>query len=227
MKRFRKALLALAALLGVVIVGGIWLLNSALNVASDVVDSTLGGAQKVQAAAQKEVVGVARGAQNGAKATLSGAEHSLDMLDKPAPAPAKDAPTMPPANKTPEQIADKGANNAPKSVAEKNPKEEEDTLAGIGGLVSMFLNDGDDASDITDLLTLGGKETKADKDAKGDKPDNKNADDALTDMIPGANSPTVKGWMAGKYKGKESQALDDALEDPKIWRLVFFLGGGI
>ena len=85
----------------------------------------------------------------------------------------------------------------------------------------MFLNDGDDAPDPIALLNSD------DKEAKANKPGGKNTDDLLTDMIPGANSPTVKRWMAGKYKGKEGQALDDAIEDPKIWRLIFFLGGGM
>ena len=218
MKRFRKVLLALAALLGVVIVGGIWLVNSALNVVSDAVDSTVGGAQKVQAVAQKEVAGAARSTQNSAKAALSGAEHSLDALDKPAPV-ANNAPTASPADKT----ADSAAGNSPKPAAKKDSakSDEDDSLADVGGLLSLFLNDGDDAPDPTALLNSG------DKDAKADKPVGKNDGDSLTDMIPGANSPTVKRWMAGKYKGKESQALDDAIEDPKIWRLIFFLSGGV
>jgi hypothetical protein len=212
MKRFRKALLALTVVLGVVIVGGIWLVNSALNVMSDAVDSTLGSAHKVQVVAQKEVGGLTQNAQNGAKAALSGVERSLDALDKPAPG-TKNAPTG--------KVADKVADSPSKPTVKKNEKDEKDSLADFGGLLSLFLNDGEDAPDPTALLTSG------DKDAGGDTPASKNADDALTDMIPGANSPTVKRWMAGKYKGKESQAIDDAIEDPKIWRLIFFLSGGM
>ena len=59
------------------------------------------------------------------------------------------------------------------------------------------------------------------------KPDAKNAEglDGLWAMIPGLDSPTLEAWDAGKYKGKEGQALDDALEDPKLWRLAFSLSG--
>lgn len=221
MKRFRKVLLALAALLGVVVVAGIWLINSALNVASDVVDSTFGGAQKVQAVAQKEVVVPAQSAPNGTKAPSAGVEPSSDVTDKPAPALTTQAAAAPPADKSPEKTADKDTGSAPKPSEAKEPKGETDSLADIGDLLSLFFNDGDDASELPGLLTAG------DKDAKEDKSGGKKTEDSLTDMIPGANSPTVKGWMAGKYKGKEAQALDDALEDPKIWRLVFFLSGGM
>lgn len=216
MKRFRKALIALAAFLGVVIVGGIWLVNSALNVVSDAVDSTLNGAHKIQTVAQKEVVGVARSTQNGAKAALNGAERSLDALDTPAPIAQHTSAT--------DKVADKETGSPSKPVAKKNEKDgqdEEDDLADFGGLLKMFLNDGEETPDPAALLDSG------DKDIKANKLDNKTADEALTDMIPGANSPTVKRWMAGKYKGKESQAIDDAIEDPKIWRLVFFLSGGM
>ena len=214
MKRFRKALIALAAFLGVVIVGGIWLVNSALNVVSDAVDSTLDGAHKVQTVAQKEVTGVARSAQNGAKAALAGAEHSVDALENPAAI----AKTTSATNK----VTDKETGSPSKSAEKKDVKDaEEDGLAGVGVLLNMFLNDGEDTPDPTDLLTSG------DKDTTGNKPASKNADNALTNMIPGASSPTVKRWMDGKYKGKESQAIDDAIEDPQIWRLVFFLSGGM
>jgi hypothetical protein len=99
-----------------------------------------------------------------------------------------------------------------------------DGLPSLGSALSLFLNDdnGDEgAPDITTLLTSGNKA------GKNDKPGGENADDSLMGMIPGANSPTLQRWMDGKYKGKESQALDDAMEDPKVWRLMFFLGGGM
>ena len=49
----------------------------------------------------------------------------------------------------------------------------------------------------------------------------------LAGIVPGADSPTLQKVWAGKYKGKEDQIIDDALEDPKAWRLLFFLGGGM
>ena len=247
MKRFRKVLLALAALLGVVIVGGIWLINSALNVASDVVDSTLSGAQKVQAVAQREIAGAEGNAQKSAKATPGGAEKSPDAADKPATvetppvtqadnnAPAPNVLTLPTENSAANQTADKVTSSAPKPSAAANPKnspKEEDSLAEIGNLLSLFFNDGEDDASLAGLIksgdgdATGGEAKDGDKTAEN-KTGGKKDDDSLTDLIPGANSPTVKGWMAGKYKGKEAQAFDDALEDPKFLRMLFFLGGGM
>ncbi len=221
MKRFRKALLALAALLSVVIVGGIWLVDSALNVASDMVDTTLGGAQKVQAVAQREFVGVTHNAQNGARVALSGAEHAVDGFD--APTPSRNTIAVPPVAKAPEPSAKQGMSQQAKTEARQS-QTDGDGLPSLGSALSLFLNDdnGDEgAPDITTLLTSGNKA------GKNDKPGGENADDSLMGMIPGANSPTLQRWMDGKYKGKESQALDDAMEDPKVWRLMFFLGGGM
>lgn len=198
MKRFRKALLALAALLSVVVAGGFWLIKSTLNVASDAVDLTLDGAQKVRDVARGEI---------------AGAEPSSVAGDKPAPALTQSTPTALPATPVPDPPVIGGTSPAPSPSAK--PKDAEDNLAQFGDLLSLFLSDGEDASDLTAPLTVG------------DKAEGKNADDTLMDMIPGANSPTVKGWMDGKYKGKESQALDDAIEDPKLWRLVFFLSNGM
>lgn len=227
MKRFHKAMFVFSALLCVVIAGGVWLINSALNVASDVVDTTLGGAQKVQAIAQREVVSVARSAQDSTKFALTGTEHALGTPDEPAL--TSKAPKTSPADEAPVQIADTGTNSASKVPAEANqePKQTDgaDSLGDFGGLLKLFLSDGDDASALTSVLTPD--EKSEDTNTKEDKADGKNADDALTDMIPGANSPTLKRWMAGKYKGHEEQAVDDAFEDPKIWRLIFFLSGGM
>ena len=231
MKRFRKALLALAALLGVLIVGGIWLVNSALNVASDVVDSTLNGAQKVEAIAQKEVIGAAQNAPTAIKTAPFSAEHSADAPDNAAPTLTAKASDAQAADKTADQPADRATrretSSAAKPSADKNQADETNTMDEFSSLFSVFFDDSEDASDVTALLKSGDREAKAeDKETTSDKPA-KEGDDALVDMIPGANSPTVKGWMAGKYKGKESQALDDALEDPKLLRLVFMLFGGM
>ncbi len=238
MKRFRKVLLALAALLGVVIVGGIWLINSALNVASDVVDSTLSGAQKVQAVAQREIAGAEPNARNGVKAAAVGAEKSPDAPDKPAS--VKNAPETSVAGDTPDLATETATNSAakpttkdsPKDNTKDKPKAEEDSWADVGSLLSLFLNDGEDDGDLAGLLKSGDKDATSGEAKDGDKAaENKSGGkkdgDSLTDLIPGANSPTVKGWMAGKYKGKEAQAFDDALEDPKFLRMLFFLGGGM
>ena len=238
MKRFRKVLLALAALLGVVIVGGIWLINSALNVASDVVDSTLGGARKVQAVAQREIAGAEQNAQNSAKAAPTGAEMSPDAANSPAL--VTNAPKTPAANDAPDLTAAAVTNSETKPTAKDSSKENakdkpkayEDSLAEVGSLLSMFFNDGEDDSDLAGLLKSGDRDATTGEAKDGDKAaENKSGgkkdDESLTDLIPGANSPTVKGWMAGKYKGKEAQAFDDALEDPKFLRMLFFLGGGM
>ena len=216
MKRFGKVLLALTALLGVFIAGGIWLFVKTLNVVSDAVDNSLSSPQKVQSAGQKEDAGTVQSAQNGA-------EPSLVAMDKTAVDTHTSTPQ--PANKVADQTANVEKNketSIPAAPAAKKPtKDTEDIMSSVGGLLSLFLNDGDDSLDPTVLLASG------DKTAKGDKADSANSEESLTDMIPGANSPTVKRWMAGKYKGKESQALDDAIEDPKLWRLFFSLSGGM
>ena len=219
MKRFRKVLLALAALLSVVIIGSLWLINSALNVASDAVNSTLEGAQNVQTVAQREIIGAKQSVQNGAEATLSEAEPALGVPDKPNPASTSSAVEVLPATKVSDQPVLQSTGHALTPSAKTDEKDSDDSLAEFGDLLGLFLKDGEDSSDLTSLLTAG------DKGTKGHKAESKNADDMLTDMIPGANSPTVKGWMDGKYKGREADVLDDAIDDPKMWRLVFFLGG--
>jgi len=219
MKRVGKVLLALMALMGVVIVGGIWLFDKTLNVVTDAVDNSLSSTQKVQSA------------QNSAQTPSAGVENAPDALTKPGAA-GNTSTTLSASNAT-NQPAIKEANknnNTPVvptvQTAKNNPNrsnaaEKDDPLGDFGGLVRMFLTDGDDALDPTALLTSG------DKVENGDKPASANGEESLTDMIPGANSPTVKRWMAGKYKGKEGQVFDDAIEDPKLWRLFFSLSGGM
>ena len=87
----------------------------------------------------------------------------------------------------------------------------------MSGILSFFLNDGESEAMSPEALL---------------NPSNKSADaggqdgiDGLLRMIPGADSPTLKALDEGKYRGHESQVIDDAIEDPKIWRLVFSLGG--
>ena len=222
MKTIYKLLLALGALLGMVALGLFWLVRGAFNVADNALDATANGVDKVVGVAQKQTAGVVQAVKAEVKDTPAAPTAAKDDENKTAASNAapdndKTAPANAPA-------ADGGKNGlaavqaatAKKPAAKKAGNEVEDDLADVGQLFKMLLSEGDDSGDGGDVAAvIPGATSKSDDG--GD----------LTSLVPGGDSPTLRGVMAGKYKGKEGKIIDDALDDPKAWRLLFFLGGGM
>ncbi len=220
MKTIHKVLLALGALLGVVAFGLFLLVRGALGVADHAVDVAANGVDNITAVAAKQTTNIAQAA----KAEMKDTPETANTANGNDPIPP--APDGKPTDSgTPASTADNGGKLgeavtqtaiASKPVAKKNDNAVEDDLADVGQLFKMLISEGDD-SDGDTPPTLPGA---VDKGTSGDG-------DSIAGLIPGGDSPTLRGVMAGKYKGKEGKILDDALEDPKAWRLLFFLGGGM
>lgn len=218
MKTIYKVMLALGALLSVIAFGLFLLVRGALGVADHAVDVAANGVDKLTAVAAKQTANVAQAA----KAEIKDAPEPADTAKGNEPVPP--APNGKPADNgtpaaPPPVVGKPGEVNtqtaAAKPAAKKSDNAVGDDLADVGQLFKMLLSEGD-GSDGGDAALPGA----ADKGAGGDG-------DSIAGLVPGGDSPTLRGVMAGKYKGKEGKIIDDALEDPKAWRLLFFLGGGM
>ncbi len=222
MKTIYKVLLALGALLSVIAFGLFLLVRGALGVADHGLDVAANSVDKLTAAAAKQTTNTAQAA----KAEMKDTPEPVDTVkggQSAPPAPdGKPAEIVKPAI-LPGEGSKPGEVNTQTATAKvpavkKTDNAVEDDLADVGQLFKMLLSEGDDSGDGGDAVpALPGAADKS-SDSEGD---------SIAGLVPGGDSPTLRGVMAGKYKGKEGKIIDDALEDPKAWRLLFFLGGGM
>ena len=217
MKQARKGIFVAGAVLSAGALGCIWLLYMAFGVVTDEVDRSIGETKTVQGAAQETVDPSEKGSEqtivtHAQAAPADGARGRRAAGDGTAAA-ARTGPADPAVGRA------KDSNGAKSKAAQDTGGHggREESLGDLSGVLSFFLNDGEsEALNPEALLNPSNKSASA---------DGHEGIDGLLQMIPGADSPTLQKWDEGKYRGREAQAIDDAMEDPKIWRLVFSLGG--
>ena len=207
MKRRTKILLGLGTACSILLLGAIWVVRAAIGVAHDAVDSTLDAASSVQKLVQErpsnaDKTNSSQKQQPDAGVTTQPSDKAKDtsVFEVGAPSLATTAPN---------------ATAKSKAGAQAGSAHEENDFAEIQHALGPLLNDGADDS-VDDTVDAGAFIKAIDGDGK---------DDDWLAVVPGGKSPTLKRLMAGKYAGKEEQALEDAMGDPQAWRLVSFIGG--
>jgi hypothetical protein len=210
MKRKNRVVLGVAAVLGLLTAGTVWLLNAAVEVADDALDTTLSAARSVEKIMKDEP---------GPAAKTAGHQDRNEVADaaRQADKEAKQTSTVATTTSDPSFVRKSGdGTDAAKDQVSKSDHKTDapaktDVLTAIEHNVGPLLDDDDSAG--VNIAAL----TKAFSDNSSD-------DDWLA-LVPGGKSPTLKRLMAGKYAGKEDQAVEDAISDPQAWRLFSFLGG--
>ena len=214
MVRKRKLLLAAIAALSVVGVGGVLIVRALFGLISDEVDGSVGGIRTVSHVGQRTVEingGTGQGVDRGTSGTAPGLQGANPGQLAPVVAGSK-ADEIPAAST--QGAGERATNEANVNGGGTDRRE---SLGDMSGILSYFLNDGE-----TEALSPDALLNPSNKSAEAADPGGL---DGLLQMIPGADSPTLKAWDEGRYKGREGDMVDDAIEDPKIWRLVFSLGG--
>ena len=203
MKRTHVGLLAGVLIFGTALIGaGWWAVRGISHLADEATDAAVGSVQGVVKSARSETDDAAklvRSQAGGVVARVGDAPAALHQVEASASQEASSDPTSLKSQKA----------QAGSQIADAKQTEASD-FEDFKKMLGPLLEDNDsDTPDIGNLLS-------------GDK---SGPDDWLA-AIPGGKSETIRQWRQGKYKGKEDQALEDAADDPQVWRLVYFLSGG-
>jgi hypothetical protein len=206
MKRMHKVMIGTGAVLGTLLLGIVWLAHTAIGIFDDTVDTTLDTVRSVENVAQANHSNTPQVDLQPSKTITS------QRADKPKAATVPGEPSA--------DSGATGANTADNSRVQKHDADksgdetDDDFISGVARFAGPLFDNGDgDPLNVTALMRSVDKFDKSD-----------NVEDWLT-LVPGGNSPTLKRWREGKYKGNEDQAIEDAIYDPQAWRLASFLGG--
>jgi hypothetical protein len=202
MKRNAKLLFGTATVLSGMVAGAVWLFHAAVDVVDDTVQTTLSTARTVEKIVQEKPASAARIGTPANPRPDADTRLKTGIASSGAPAQVQT-----PAPTAPTPASSSVVKNGHRAGATAETDDFESLARNLGPLLD------DDAE--------GGLDFGAVKKAFADN----SSDDDWLALVPGGKSPTLKRLMAGKYTGKEDQAIDDAITDPQAWRLLSFLGG--